>query len=34
MGFVGFGGNIAVATALTPSFVYCIVNIIEFMDFL
>ena len=28
MGFVGGGGNIAIATALTPSsFVYCIVNI-------
>ena len=35
MGFVGGGGNIAIATALLPSsFVYCIVNIKEFMDFL
>ena len=25
MGFVGGGGNIAIATALPPSFVYCIV---------
>ena len=35
MGFVGGGGNIAIATALPPSsFVYCIVNIESFMDFL
>ena len=35
MGFVGGGGNIAIATALSPSsFVYCIVNIKWFMDFL
>ena len=28
MGFVGGGGNIAIATALPPSFrVYCVVNI-------
>ena len=35
MGFVVGGGNIAIATALPPSsFVYCIVNIKLFMDFL
>ena len=35
MGFVGGGGNIAVANALPPSsFVHCIVNIKQFMDFL
>ena len=35
MGFVGGGGNIAIATALPPSsFVNCIVNIKKFMDFL
>ena len=34
MGFVGGGGNIAIATALPPSFAYCIVNIKYFMDFL
>ena len=34
MGFVGGGGNIAIATALPTSFVYCIVNIKWFMDFL
>ena len=34
MGFVGGGGNIAIATALPPAFVYCIVNIKLFMDFL
>ena len=35
MGFVGGGGNIAIATALPPSsLVYCIVNIKQFMDFL
>ena len=35
MGFVGGGGNIAIATALPPSFfVYCIVNIKQFIDFL
>ena len=35
MGFVGGGSNIAIATALPPSsFVYCIVNIKFFMDFL
>ena len=35
MGFVGGGGNIAIATALPPSsFVSCIVNIKLFMDFL
>ena len=34
-GFVGGGGNIAIATALSPSsFVYCIVNIKQFMEFL
>ena len=33
-GSVGGGGNIAIATALPPSFVYCIVNIKQFMDFL
>ena len=27
MGFVDAGGNIAIETALPPSFVYCIVNI-------
>ena len=27
MGFIGGGGNIAIATALPPSFVYRIVNI-------
>ena len=32
MGFVGNGGNIAIAPALPPSsFVYCIVNIKCFM---
>ena len=34
MGFVGDGGNVAVATALLPSFVYCIENIKQFLDFL
>ena len=35
MGFVGDSSNIAIATALHPSsFVYCIVNIKQFMDFL
>ena len=35
MGFVGGGSNIAIATALPPSsFVYSIVNIKKFMDFL
>ena len=35
MGFVGGGGNIAIATALPPSsFMYCIVNIKKFMEFL
>ena len=34
MGFVGGVGNIAIATALPPSFVYCIVNIKELMNFL
>ena len=35
MGFVGGSENIATATALAPSsFVYCIVNIKEFMHFL
>ena len=35
MGFVGGGGNIAIATALPPSsFVSCIVNIKSFMEFL
>ena len=35
MGFVGGGSNIAIATALPPSsFVYCIVNIKYFIDFL
>ena len=35
MGFVGGGGNISIATALPPSsFVYCILNIKQFMDFL
>ena len=35
MGFVGGGGNIAIATALPPSsFVHCIVNIKQFMYFL
>ena len=35
MGFVGGGRNIAIATALPPSsFVYCIVNIKWFMEFL
>ena len=35
MGFVGGGGNIAIATTLPPSsFVYCIVNIKYLMDFL
>ena len=34
MGFVGGGGNIAIATALPPSpFMYCIVNIKDFMNF-
>ena len=33
--FVGGGGNIAIATAPPPSFfVYCIVNIKQFMEFL
>ena len=32
--FVGGGGNIAIPTALPPSFVYCVVNIKKFMDFL
>ena len=35
MGFIGGSGNIAIATALPPSlFVYCIVNIKLFLDFL
>ena len=35
MGFVGGGGNIAIATALPPSsFVNYIENIKQFMDFL
>ena len=35
MGFVVGGGNIAIATTLPPSsFVYCIVNIQWFIDFL
>ena len=35
MGFVGGGGNIAIATALPPLyFVYCIINIPQFMEFL
>ena len=34
MGFVVGGGNIAIATALPPTLVYCIVNIKLFMDFL
>ena len=35
MGFVSGGGNIAIATALpSSSFVYCIVNMIWFMEFL
>ena len=35
MGFVGGGGNISIATALLPSsFVYCIVKIKLFVDFL
>ena len=35
MGFVGGGGNIAIATALPPSsFVHCFINIKYFMDFL
>ena len=35
MGFVGGGYNIAIATALPPSsFVYFIVNIKQFIDFL
>ena len=35
MGFIGGGGNIAITTALPPSsFVYRIVNIKYFMDFL
>ena len=34
MGFVGGGGNIAIATAIPTSFVYCIVNIEWFMEFL
>ena len=35
MGFVGGGGNSAIATALpSSSLVYCIVNIKYFMDFL
>ena len=35
MGFVGGGGNNAIATALPPlSFVYCIVNIKLLMEFL
>ena len=35
MDFVGCGGNIAIATALpTSSFVYRIVNIKQFMEFL
>ena len=34
MGFVGGSGNIAITTGLPPpSFVYCIVNIEQFMDF-
>ena len=35
MGFVGGGGNISIATDLPPSsFVYCIVNNKQFMEFL
>ena len=35
IGFIGGGCNIAIATALPPSsFVYCIVNIKQFMEFL
>ena len=35
MGFVGGGGNIAIATALPPSsFEYCIVNIKKCMEFI
>ena len=34
MSFVCGGGNIAIATAITPSFVYYIVNIKFFMDFM
>ena len=35
MGFVGGGGNIAIATDLPPSSVqYCIVNIKSFMEFI
>ena len=35
MGFVGGGGNIAIATAVpSSSFVYCIVNIKYFMEFI
>ena len=35
MGFVGGGSNIAIATALPPSyFVYCILNIKSFMEFI
>ena len=34
MGFVGGGGNNDIATAPPPSFVYCIINIKQFMDFL
>ena len=34
MGYVGGGGNIAIATIIPPSsFVYCIVNIKYFTDF-
>ena len=33
MGFVGGGGNIAIANALTPSsLMYCIANIKQFME--
>ena len=34
MGFVGGGGNIAIATALPPCFVYCVVNNKYFTDFI
>ena len=33
MSFVGGGNDIAIATALTSTFVYCTVNIKQFMDF-
>ena len=34
IGFVGGGGNIAIAPTLPSSFVYCIVNTKLFMEFL